>query len=190
VSIDRSSPPSQIPNIEGGSPRFGTGGEIFFRATGGHSHEHTPKFLYRARPDGTSAQKVLEQPIAITGEVSPDGRWISAWALLPGNGTIALQAFPLDGRPPVKVINTDFGWLPGAIWFGTLDGKSTYVVPLAPGQTLPQIPAGGFHSDDEIARLPGARRIDAQPLAPGPSPDVYAFYRGSAQRNLYRIPIL
>jgi hypothetical protein len=24
---------------------------------------------------------------------------------------------------------------------------------------------------------------------PGPTPDVYAFHRGSTQRNLYRIPI-
>ena len=46
-----------------------------------------------------------------------------------------------------------------------------------PGESLPQIPAGGFHSEDEIARLPGARRIDAKGLVPGPSADVYAFYR-------------
>jgi hypothetical protein len=46
-----------------------------------------------------------------------------------------------------------------------------------------------FHSDEELARLPGVRKIDAQPLSPGPSPDVYAFYRGTTQRNLYRIPI-
>ena len=31
--FDRSSPPRQIPNVEGGSPRFGPGGEIYFRQT-------------------------------------------------------------------------------------------------------------------------------------------------------------
>jgi len=83
----------------------------------------------------------------------------------------------------------DFGWLPGAVWFAAYDGKSTYIVPLAAAKILPRIPAGGLHSDKELARLPGARKIDVQPLSPGPSPDTYAFYRGITQRNLYRIPI-
>jgi hypothetical protein len=64
-----------------------------------------------------------------------------------------------------------------------------YFVPLAPGQILPHIPAGGFRSDEEIARLPGARRIEGRLITLGPAPDVYAFYRGNTQRNLYRIPV-
>jgi hypothetical protein len=69
------------------------------------------------------------------------------------------------------------------------EGRS-YLIPLPRGQALPRIPAGGgFHTEEEIARLPGARRIDAYGVMPGPSLDVYAFYRGATQRNLYRIPI-
>ena len=41
----------------------------------------------------------------------------------------------------------------------------------------------------EIAGLPGARRIPSFPVAFGPSPNVYAYYRGAILRNLYRIPI-
>ncbi len=67
------------------------------------------------------------------------------------------------------------------------DGRS-YIVPLAKGSVLPRIPKGGFHSEQEVAALPGARRLDAEG-APGPSLDVYAFERHTAQRNLYRIPI-
>jgi hypothetical protein len=63
-------------------------------------------------------------------------------------------------------------------------------VPVPPGRILPPIPAGGFQSDGELARLPGARKVEAQALSPGPTADVYAFYRGTSQRNLYRIPIL
>ena len=62
-------------------------------------------------------------------------------------------------------------------------------MPLTAGESLPRIPEGGFHSEQEIARLPGARRIDAWGVVPGPSADVYAFHRGTTQRNLYRIPI-
>jgi hypothetical protein len=52
-------------------------------------------------------------------------------------------------------------------------------------------------SEEQIAHLQGAHKIDvaatvsdvASGIVPGPSPDVYAFYRGRTQRNLYRIPI-
>ena len=43
--------------------------------------------------------------------------------------------------------------------------------------------------DEEIARLPGALRIEGRLVTVGPSSDVYAYYRGNTQRNLYRIPV-
>jgi hypothetical protein len=90
----------------------------------------------------------------------------------------------------------NFNWSPDgssmAIWsdLGAIipEGR-IYLVPLPRGHSLPRVPAGGFHSEEEIARLPGARRIDADEVRPGPSPDVYAFSRVTVQRNLYRIPI-
>ena len=66
-------------------------------------------------------------------------------------------------------------------------GRS-YVVPLPSGRMLPEIPAGGFRSEAEIAKLPGVRVIDTPDVAPGPTPEVYAFSRETVQRNLYRVP--
>lgn len=182
--FDRTSPPRQIPDVEGAQPRFGPSGEIFFRRLEGRS-----TFVYRVRPDGTGLRKALAQPVLILTGVSRDGRWIEGWAPLPGNGPPANQAFPLDGRPPILIGTfVKLRWShDGRSWF--LTGGQTYVIPLLPGEDLPRIPVGGLHSDEEIARLPGARRIDAQGVVPGPSADVYAFYRGTIQRNLYRIPI-
>ena len=91
---------------------------------------------------------------------------------------------PSRGGPPVGrlfVIS-----LPTAT---NLTGGRTYAIPLLPGRAFPEIPAGGFQSEAEIAKLPGARRIDAYDVALGPSPEVYAFARGTVQRNLYRIPL-
>jgi hypothetical protein len=56
--LDRSSPPHQIPNVVGESPRFGPDGEIFFRrrAEGSSQEpgtEGSPGFVYRVRLDGT-----------------------------------------------------------------------------------------------------------------------------------------
>jgi Tol biopolymer transport system component len=194
--LDRSSLPRQVPNVEGGAPRFGPGGEIFFRHMEGRPRmEGSTGFVYGVRPDGTGVRKALQQPVLLIGDVSPDGRWICAWAPLPGNGPPTQQVFPLDGGPPVP-IGVIFNWSSDgrsmAIWGDTgaiIPENRTYLVPLPRGQALPRIPAGGFRSEEEVARLPGARRIDESGVRPGPSLDVYAFYRGAAQRNLYRIPI-
>jgi DNA-binding winged helix-turn-helix (wHTH) protein/Tol biopolymer transport system component len=181
MPFDRSSPPVQIPNVEGASPRFGAGDEIFFRHLDG-----TSVFVYRVRPDGTGLRKAFAAPVFVMISVSPDGRWIVAWAPDRRNGQASIQAFPLDGGPPIQIASLiNVGW--------PLDARSVligqYLVPLPPGETLPKIPAGGFHSPDEIAGLPGAHRIEADGVVFGPSSGVYAFYKGTVQRNLYRIPI-
>jgi hypothetical protein len=196
--VDRSAPPRQVPNVEGGAPRFGPSGEIFFRRTGGQSTmAGTTGFVYRVRPDGTGLQQALDQPILAMVSLSPDGRWLVVWALLGGNGAPAFQAFPLNGGPPV-ILGTAiaFQWSSDGAYVSITsasdspipDGRS-YLVPLPRGQALPRIPPGGFNSEEEIAKLPGARRIEAVRVVPAASPDTYAFYRGAIQRNLYRIPI-
>src|SRR5438093_12749977 len=79
------------------------------------------------------------------------------------------------GGPPIQ-IGSSFvpRWsLDGrSVFIGLAGGFPPHVIPLPPGESLPRIPAGGFHSDEEIARLPGARRINASGVVPGSSPDV------------------
>jgi hypothetical protein len=74
------------------------------------------------------------------------------------------------------------------IFRGAVPNDRTYIVPLPRGTALPQIPKGGFQSEEEVATLPGARRLDTEG-APGPSLGMYAFERNTVQRNLYRVPI-
>jgi hypothetical protein len=104
-------------------------------------------------------------------------------------GTLAL---PLDGGPPVQVFGTSIQvkWSPDAkLIFLRLEDRSTYVVPLPPGRMFPVMPPGGFKSEAEIARIPAVRIISSAGVAPGLSPEVYAFTRETVQRNLYRIPV-
>jgi DNA-binding winged helix-turn-helix (wHTH) protein/Tol biopolymer transport system component len=182
MPFDRSSPPVQIPNVEGMSPGFGPNGEIFFRHLEGGT-----EFVYRVHPDGSGLRRALAVPVFLGNSVSPDGLWVLAWAPLSSNGSPSFQAFPLDGGPPIQI----GGCASTLAW--SLDGRSaligSYLVPLRPGEALPKIPAGGFRSPDEIAHLPGAHMIDAEGVVLGPSADVYAFYKSTVQRNLYRIPI-
>ena len=203
--LDHSAPPRQIPGVEGGFPRSLPNGEILFRRTEGNTMNGTTGFMYRSGPDGTGIQKALEPPVLTPLSVSPDGKWFQAWAAVHGDGPPAVQAFPLAGGVPVLIgTSSGLGWSPDGRYVsvssdvGTVvpEGRS-YVIPLAPGQTLPPIPTAGFTSEEQVARLRGARKIDvsaavsdvAGHLVPGPSPDVYVYYRGRAQRNLYRIPI-
>ena len=67
-------------------------------------------------------------------------------------------------------------------------GKN-YEFPLRPGKMLPDIPPGGFRSEEEMAKYPGVHVIDAADISPGPTPDVYAFSKETTQRNLFRIPL-
>jgi eukaryotic-like serine/threonine-protein kinase len=186
--FDRRSPPRPIPNAEGRMAIFGPTGEIFFRHLEGPS-----SFVYRVQPDGTGLRKALKQPILAASGVSPDGRWIEAWAPLPGEGPSAVQVFPLDGGSPVVIgSNTFLQWsrTGDSLWIsgGAVAYGRTYIIPLSRGKILPPIPPGGFRSEQQIASLSGAHRIEFRG-APGRTRDVYAFEPRTVQRNLYRIPI-
>ena len=185
TSFERELPPQQIPNVEGRQPKFGLSGEIFFHGNGG--------FVYRVLPDGATMQKALEQRVLILLAISPDGKWLVAWARLKDSEQAAVYAFPLGGGPPVLIRGrVRWQWSPGGHFLSLVlkdVDSGTYIVPLPPGEALPQIPPDGFQSEEELARLPGARRIDVLRAVPSPLPGVYAFYRRTTQRNLYRIPI-
>ena len=183
--LDRRSPPRQIPNVEGDGPLFGAGGEILFRA-----REGDYGFAYRVREDGTGLRKASEHPVIETEDVSPDGQWLVVYARPSKEEAGATLALPVGGGPPVQLYGQGIRvkWSPdGRLLF--LSTGNTYVLPVPPGRTLPEIPAGGFRSEAEIASLPGVRVIDSLDVAPGPTPDVYAFSRETVQRNLYRIPV-
>jgi len=179
--VDRRLPPQQVPNIEARQPRFGPDGTIYFRRP-----EGAATFIYRVRADGSGLQRVSDQPIALLGEVSPDGRWILGW-------NSRWFAFSLDGASPI-VIGSSVGlnWSSDgtrlSIVGGPVPEDRSYLVPLRSGEALPAVPAEGFVTEEQIAKLPGARRVNAW-MVPGRSPDVYAFYRTTTQRNLYRVPL-
>jgi hypothetical protein len=192
--LDRSAPVRQVPHVEGGQPHFLPDGDILFRHNeGASSVDGSLGFIYRVRPDGSGLRKAVELPVNqfnFSSPVSPDGRWIFGWGPLGGDGAAAGQAYSLEGKAPIAL--GGFGqisWAAGGALVSITGSPRAFFVPLAPGQMLPPVPAGGFHSDEEIARLPGARRIEGRLVTVGPSPEIYAFYRGNTQRNLYRIPI-
>jgi hypothetical protein len=142
-------------------------------------------------------RKAVDYPVISTLSVSPDGKWMMVYARSREEQHGGAVALPLDGGPPVDVSSPGGGeWsADGRLLFLTADRNGysvgrgrTYVIPLPPRRALPDIPAGGFQSEADIAKLPGVRVIDAN-VTPGPTAEVYAFTRQTVQRNLYRIPV-
>jgi hypothetical protein len=178
---------------------FGPDGEIFFRGL-----KSFPDFAHGVREDGTGLRKASDRPIVTLCGISPGGQWLLA--KVPGPEGSSTIAFPLRGGSPVPltaagaqiVVDASVRWstdgsrifvpIPRVSGPASTRGPS-YVIPLRSGQELPQTPAGGFRSPEDIAKLPGARLIDAEGVTPGPTPEVYAFVRATVHRNLYRIPL-
>jgi len=187
--LDRHSSPRQISNVEGEQPLFGADGEIFFR-----KFEGSAAFIYSVRDDGTGLRKASEFSVISVTAVHPSHKW-----LLIGASPLGETIFPTGAGAPIVAHLHPPPWLK---WSG--DGKflfvvamedqrvpNTYVLPLSPSEVFPAsiVRAGKFPSNQELAKLPGARVIPLGEIEPGPTVDVYAFTRASVQRNLYRIPL-
>jgi serine/threonine protein kinase/Tol biopolymer transport system component len=197
AEFDHRSPPRQIPNVEGDQPFFGPEGEIIFRAV-----EASGAFAYRVGQEGSGLRKIVETPIASLYGISSDRQWLAVKR--PGDTGSTSAAFSVSSGALVTILSPALGFNNSRVEWST-DGRHfvihvqisgsgrasgrTYVIPLSPGKTFPQIPAGGFRSEEEIRSLPGARTIDSFDVAPGAAPEVYAVSRQIIQRNLYRISL-
>jgi hypothetical protein len=187
--LDRSSPPRQIPNVEGEQPLFGATGEVFFRKIEGPS-----AFLYRVQQNGGGLRKALDLPLVGMLGASPDRNWLVIGGHARGGGNIV---FRVDGGAPIRT------QLVGPITLGwTGDGKNVfvqervgssvkkaYILPLAPGHPVPESIVRGLPSEEEFLKLPGVRVIAVGDVVPGRTADIYAFTRESVHRNLYRVPL-
>jgi len=169
---------------------------IFFLAS-----EGTGKYLFEIREDGTGLRKVSKEEMIEFHAVSPDGKWVSGWQSVPGGGPGTLvAAYPTDGGVPIPICGPPciLKWAPDGkyLYLSKPHGFTsagavgrTYVLPTRRATMLPDVPAGGFRSEAELAAAPGVRLIEAADVDPSATPDVYVFSRETTQRNLYRIPL-
>jgi len=190
AAIDRRSPPKQIPDVEGDAPLFGPDGDVYFR-----KREGSYGFEYRVRPDGTGLRKVSEHPVIEPESLSPDGRWLVAYARPNEEEGGSMLALPVGGGAPRKICGSGrVKWsADGRLLYlspgDSMSAGRTFAFPLKAGAAFPDLPSDGFRSADEIAAVPGVRIIDAVDVAPGPTPEVYTYSRETVQRNLYRVPL-
>ena len=193
ASTDRSDVPRQIPNAEGDMPFFLRSGEVVF-----HEIEKGDNFAVRIRVDGTGKQKLFPSGVNELHGASPDGRFVIVWNR--DTTGAATKALPTTEGTPIPILDGScfLRWQQDGklLYLSVATGMQaagaygrTYIVPVSPDKLFPPIPPGGFHSEGEIAKLPGVRVIEAADVFPGPTPGTYAFSRQTVQRNLYRVPL-
>jgi DNA-binding winged helix-turn-helix (wHTH) protein/Tol biopolymer transport system component len=200
--LDSRSPPRQLTSLDASRPLFGPGGQVFFLARDGKS-----EYVYRTSEDLALSEKVIAEPVIYPIAVSPDGQWLVCWIAYGGDETTqALVAYPTHGgekklicaacaisgprNPGAPMV----GWPRDQkyMFFKSILGgmeRTTFVLPLRPGEALPALPPSGFQSHRDLLAVPGARDIAEENVFPGPSSSVYAFTRRTTRRNLYSIPV-
>jgi Tol biopolymer transport system component len=186
-SLDGRFPPRQLSSTDDDHPLFASNGEIIFR-----SSEHGANFVYRMKPDGTGRTKIVPTPILALNSVSPDGRWVLAYAPVSGEDvTVAVWAYPTEGGPAVRVCNVcKASWSrDGRRWYLTEEDERTYVIALREPNILPDLPAKGIRSAADLAKFAVLDVIQKRRVAPGRAESTYAFMQTTVQRNLYRIPL-
>jgi serine/threonine protein kinase len=199
ASLDGLEPPRPIPGAEGYSPRFGANDDILFRRL----DDNTGSVMYRIGRDGTGLRRMSAEPVGtVIGASSPDGRWIGTQ----GRGEplqLVARVLSTSGDSSVTFLASTAGGTAGRMRW-TRDGRlvfsiqygeasafgvgRTYVIPLPEGAMLPDLPAGGFRSEQELAAIPGVEILEHGDVTLG-SAGTYLYSQESVSRNLYRIPL-
>ncbi len=202
ASLTHSFPPRQLTRTESYRPYFAPGGMIFYL-----SREGNRDYVYRMEDDGAARQRVIPDPVIYLLGVSPDGREIVVWVSQTGsNSPNAVVVYPSDGGKPFPLCtrcgasgpaytgSAIVGWSPDQKFFyfrldlpGMHSTQYSFVIPLAPGHALPDLPAGGFATVDELKAIPGVREIPERNVFPGRDPSTYAAMHTTTLRNLYRV---
>ena len=194
ASIDGSSSPRRLFDRDSIRALFAPDGDIFF--VGGQEGD---MYLQGIKPDGTGLHKIIPDRVVFLYAISPDGKWVAAWA-----GT-DVNVYSASGGPAIRVCTNcgsggaeDRGVTPPLVSWSR-DGKwlflfpartlHTYVIPLRPGEVLPPVPASGFRFRVTEPPDPAARQIPQARAFMSSDPSVYAYPLVSTHRNIYRIPV-
>ncbi len=185
--LDGKLSPRQISAIEADSPHFGEHDSILFR--GGDS---TARFIFRMEEDGGQPRKAVAEPVLFFLSVSPDDAWLVARVASKEHNGSAVVAFSTrDGRTAPLCGECEADWAPGGQEFvirGLFQQNKSLRIALVPGNSLPALPANGFHSEADVAALAGAS-IGEELQYPGRDRAQYAYVKSSIQRNIYRVPL-
>ena len=186
AALDRHSAPQLVtPNAD--FPTFAANGDLVFRAIEAHA-----SYLERMAPSGANRRRILATPIIGGHRMSVDGRW--RVVTIPGAEGPDNVAVPVDGgKARVLCRKCTFQWSiqwsADGRWLYASTNGPTVAIPLRPGEMFPATDDGLFPPPASWPKIPGARSLGQSDIAPGSSPDVFAFTKSTDLTNLFRVPI-
>jgi hypothetical protein len=193
AALDRSTPPRRVAS-DGSSVSFGAGSDLLFL-----SLEDTRNFVARVSKDGSKRTRVSETPVLEMGDVSPDGRWVIAFAAGVGErsspGVITMSTKDGQSKVVCGFDNCQGQWSDDGKWLYIGGGRGdslaglTVGVPLGPDGAPPDSVEATLRETLKGITQPGTFVIKERLVSPGPDSSTYAFVRQDVQRNLYRIPL-
>jgi hypothetical protein len=169
-------------------PHFGPNTEILFRLTDGKAY-----YLAAMSRDGSGRRKVFPDRVIDMNGMSPDRRLISLVVANPPIGPHG-AVYSLDGGPAQRICDVpcSVAWSPdGRYMYMAIAPayRRTAVIPIPPGEPLPQLPPAAVHDPAEWAKVPGVKIVEHENISPGPNPSTYAYIKPSVHANLFRIPL-
>lgn len=200
--LSKRASPRRLVNQHARMPMFSRAGDVFFVG-----YEGRTGHIYRIQQDGARLQKFFAEQIEALVGVSPDGRWIVAETDTGERQTLEkLVAYSLQGAssrvlcrkcavgsmdlvdPPLVSWSAD----QKAIYFGLVHTRSsdrvkTVVIPVSPAEAFPRFSGISLDDDRLLSAISGAQVFERTAIFPGPNSNVYAVWKRSTQRNLYRI---
>ena len=199
--LDRRDSLRKLVSSQADMPMFSRAGEVFFVG-----YEGRKGHIFRIQQAGTGLHKFSAGNIEALVGISPDGRWIVAETDTGEPQTLEkVVAYSLDsGRSRVLCGKCAIGmdmidpplvsWSADqkAIYFGLVHTRSndrakTVVIPVSPSEAFPRFSGVPLDDDRLLSKIAGARVFERTALFPGPNTNVYAIWKRSTQRNLYRI---
>ena len=202
ASLDRHSPPRQLPPTRAERPRFAGDYIVYFARDSQGAGERRSLVVHRIRPDGTADEAIWTKEFW-RATISPSGRYLAVITRSPAEESWPLYRLTIvdwqSGQTYPVCTECKGSWSDNGAWFviakqtGGGEGignTGTYLLPVPPGTELPDLPSAGFATLEDVGRANGARVIkETTDVAIGPTPDIYAFMRETVHRNLYRIPL-
>ena len=175
-------------------PSFAGRETIVFRDTA-----NTAPFLSRIKVDGSGRERVVMSPIVEKYGASPNGEWVAAVVPLTKDDNrlpdpLAVpydtMAIPMRGGPMKKLCNgaCRVSWSVDGTFLYVFAGQ-TLVLPIAAGQSLPELPASGISVGDVPNDLPVKAVIAESSVVSRSDPSTYLFTRVELRANLFRIPL-
>lgn len=196
ASLDRHSPPRQLPPKWAERPRF-AGDYIFYQAQQSQDTTRDGQSLVvrRIRLDGTGDESVWTKEFW-RATISPSGRHLTVTTRSPAEESWPLFRLTIvdwqNGQTYPVCTECKGFWSDNGAWFviakqtggGEVIGN-TYLLPVSSSTGLPDLPPRGFAKLEDAARAKGARVINVTTqVAVGPTPDIYALVRDGASQSL------